>query len=166
VQLKLYDADLQGGTVFVRQGKGKKERVVPIGGRAVGRIENTFSNQASLTVEPDDMTLFLSQYGEPISRDHLREWCTTTSKKRNWVRARFHLLRHTMATLMLENGATWFLQEILGHETISTTQIYAHVSIRQLKQVHENTHPAELREGRMTPDAHYCSSCRAKCWIV
>jgi integrase/recombinase XerD len=55
-----------------------------------------------------------------------------------------HLLRHTMATLMLENGADLrFIQEILGHEKISTTQIYAHVSIRQLKLVHEHTHPAE-----------------------
>jgi integrase/recombinase XerD len=49
-----------------------------------------------------------------------------------------------MATLMLENGADLrFIQEILGHEKISTTQIYAHVSIRQLKRVHEHTHPAE-----------------------
>ena len=54
------------------------------------------------------------------------------------------MLRPTMATLMLENGADLrFIQEILGHEKISTTQIYAHVSIRQLKLVHEHTHPAE-----------------------
>ena len=55
-----------------------------------------------------------------------------------------HLFRHTMATLMLENGADIrFIQQILGHENISTTQIYTHVSIRQLKLVHANTHPAE-----------------------
>jgi integrase/recombinase XerD len=54
------------------------------------------------------------------------------------------LLRHTMATLMPENGADLrFIQEILGHEKISTTQIYAHVSIRQLTLVHGPTHPAE-----------------------
>jgi integrase/recombinase XerD len=60
-----------------------------------------------------------------------------------------HLLRLTMATLMLENGADLrFIQEILGHENISTTQIYAHVSIRQLKLVHEHTHPAEQQPER------------------
>jgi len=53
------------------------------------------------------------------------------------------LLRHTMATLMLENGAGLrFIQEILGNEKISTTQIYTHVSIRRLKQIHGSTHPA------------------------
>jgi integrase/recombinase XerD len=165
VQLKLYDADLQGGTVFVRQGKGKKDRVVPIGGRAVGWIEKYLLQiRPRLTVEPDDMTLFLSQYGEPISRDHLSGMVHDYIEAANLGKSGGpHLLRHAMATLMLENGADLrFLQEILGHETISTTQIYAHVSIRQLKQVHENTHPAEIREGRVTPNAHYCSSCRAK----
>jgi integrase/recombinase XerD len=169
VQLKLYDADLQGGTVFVRQGKGKKDRVVPIGGRAVGWIEKYLLEiRPGLTVEPDDMTLFLSQYGEPISRDHLSGMVHDYIEEANLGKnGGPHLLRHTMATLMLENGADLrFLQEILGHETISTTQIYAHVSIRQLKQVHENTHPAEIREGRVTPEAHYCSSCRAKGWIA
>ena len=146
VQLKLYDIDLRNGTVFIRQGKGKKDRVVPIGARAISWIERYLGKvRPGLAVEPDDMTLFLSHYGEPISRDHL------SGMVHDYVEAAKvgkgggpHLLRHTMATLMLENGADLrFLQEILGHESISTTQIYTHVSIRQLKLVHENTHPAE-----------------------
>jgi integrase/recombinase XerD len=157
VQLKLYDADLHNGTMFIRQGKGKKDRVVPIGNRAIKWIQRYLLEvRPRLSCEPDDMTLFLSSCGGAISRDHL------SGIVHDYVQAAElgksggpHLLRHTMATLMLENGADLrFLQEILGHETISTTQIYTHVSIRQLKRVHENTHPAEkcaaLRENRDT----------------
>lgn len=146
VQLKLYDIDLRGGTVFIRQGKGRKDRVVPIGDRAIRWIEKYLCKvRPRLAVEPDDMTLFLSQYGEPISRDHLSGMVHDYVESANLGKGGGpHLLRHTMATLMLENGADLrFLQEILGHENIATTQIYTHVSIRQLKQVHDNTHPAE-----------------------
>jgi len=56
-----------------------------------------------------------------------------------------HLLRHAMATHMLENGAeTRFIQAMLGHASLSTTQIYTHVSIRKLQEVHKETHPAKL----------------------
>jgi integrase/recombinase XerD len=101
-----------------------------------------------LAMEPDDMTLFLSQYGEPISRDHLSD------KVHDYIEAAKlgksggpHLLRHTMATLMLEGGAdVRFIQQILGHSNLSSTEIYTHVSIRQLKQVHQATHPAQLKK--------------------
>ena len=149
VQLKLYDIDMRNGTVFIRQGKGKKDRVVPIGSRAITWIEKYLCKvRPWLVVEPDDMTLFLSQYGEPISRDHLSGMVHDYVDSANVGKVGGpHLLRHTMATLMLENGADLrCLQEILGHESISTTQIYTHVSIRQLKQVHDNTHPAERRK--------------------
>jgi integrase/recombinase XerD len=101
-------------------------------------------------IEPDDMTLFLSQYGEAFSRDHLSGMVHDYVEAANLGKGGGpHLLRHTMATLMLENGADLrFIQEILGHEKISTTQIYAHVSIRQLKLVHEHTHPAEQQPER------------------
>ncbi len=148
IQLKLYDADLRNGTVFIRQGKGKKDRVVPIGDRAIAWIEKYLREiRPKLVVEPDDMTLFLSQYGEPISPDHL------SGKVHDYVEAANlgkgggpHLFRHTMATLMLEGGAdVRFIQQMLGHANLSTTEIYAHVSIRQLKQVHRATHPAQLK---------------------
>jgi integrase/recombinase XerD len=72
IQLKLYDTDVRGGTLFIRQGKGKKDRVVPIGERAIKWIEKYLREvRPELAVEPDDMTLFLSQYGEALSRDHL-----------------------------------------------------------------------------------------------
>lgn len=59
-----------------------------------------------------------------------------------------HLFRHTCATFMLENGADIrFIQQLLGHEKLETTQIYAQVSIRMLKEVHTRTHPATLEAG-------------------
>ena len=149
IQLKLYDTDLRGGTLFIRQGKGKKDRVVPIGERAIKWIEKYLREvRPELTVEPDDMTLFLSQYGDASSRDHLSGMVHDYLLAANIGKGGGpHLLRHTMATLMLENGAGLrFIQEILGHEKISTTQIYTHVSIRRLKQVHQATHPAQLHK--------------------
>ena len=59
-----------------------------------------------------------------------------------------HLLRHACATHMLENGAdTRFIQALLGHETLATTQIYTHVSIEKLREIHDATHPAKLHRG-------------------
>jgi integrase/recombinase XerD len=93
------------------------------------------------------MTLFLTASGEPFSRDHM-----TSNVKARIDAAKLgktgacHLFRHTMATLMHENGADIrFIQEILGHVKLETTQIYTHVSIRTLQQVHASTHPAESK---------------------
>jgi integrase/recombinase XerD len=59
--------------------------------------------------------------------------------------AALHIFRHTAATLMMENGADLrSVQEMLGHERISSTEVYTHVSIRRLREVHEKTHPAEI----------------------
>lgn len=150
IHLKLYDLDLARGIVTIRQGKGKKDRVIPIGDRAVAWIEKYLNDaRPRLALEPDDAgTLFLSADGEEISRDHL------TFMVRGYIaQAKIgkmgacHLFRHTMATLMLENGADIrFIQQMLGHAKLSSTQIYTQVSIRMLKQVHSMTHPAQLQK--------------------
>ncbi len=89
--------------------------------------------------------------GEPFSLDHLSDLVRThvdaalSSDGKPGKRGACHLFRHTMATLMLENGADIrFIQEMLGHADIKTTQIYTQVSIRQLKQIHSATHPAHF----------------------
>lgn len=146
-RLELYDCDLPNGMVFIRQGKGRKDRVVPIGRRAARWMETYLREvRPRLSDGPDGTALFLSKNGGPISRDHLSGLVHQYVDAANLGKSGGpHLLRHTMATLMLDNGAELrFLQEILGHSTIATTQIYTHVSIRQLKQAHENTHPAEI----------------------
>jgi integrase/recombinase XerD len=147
VALKLYDLSLDRGVLLVRQGKGKKDRYVPIGERAIAWLEKYLREaRPQLAIEPDDMTVFLTAQGEPFSRDHM-----TSNMKARIDAAKLgktgacHLFRHTMATLMHENGADIrFIQEILGHVKLETTQIYTHVSIRTLQQVHASTHPAAM----------------------
>jgi integrase/recombinase XerD len=149
IHLKLYDLDLARGIVTIRQGKGKKDRVIPVGDRAVAWIQKYLREaRPTLAPEPDDATLFLSADGAAIGRDHL------TFMARGYIaQAKIgkmgacHLFRHTMATLMLENGADIrFIQQMLGHAKLSSTQIYTQVSIRMLKHIHATTHPARLQK--------------------
>jgi len=147
VGLKLYDMDVDRGTLMVRQGKGKKDRMVPIGSRAIGWIEKYITEvRPKLLLDPNNLTLFLSQVGEAFTANRLteivREYVDAADIGK---KGSCHLFRHTMATLMLEGGAdVRFIQAMLGHAKLETTQIYTQVSIRQLKEIHEATHPAKL----------------------
>jgi integrase/recombinase XerD len=92
-----------------------------------------------------EATLFLTKDGQPISPDSLTEYarCYLTASGVSNPGA-CHIFRHTMATLMLENGADLrYIQAILGHERVETTQIYTRTSLRKLLEVHGRTHPAE-----------------------
>ncbi|HLM82507.1 MAG TPA: site-specific tyrosine recombinase XerC, partial [Terriglobales bacterium] len=119
IHLKLFDLQLDRGLLFVRQGKWKKDRYVPIGERAMAWLQKYIREvRPQLALDPDDLTVFLSAEGEPISRDHL-----TWTVRVHIVAAKIgkvgacHLLRHCMATHMHENGADIrFIQQILGHE--------------------------------------------------
>ncbi len=147
VNLHLSAVDAERGTVIVRQGKGKKDRMLPIGERALIWIEKYLTEvRPALVVEPDDATLFLTKDGTPLIPDHL-----SNTVKRYVDAAELgktgacHLFRHTMATLMLEGGADIrYIQQMLGHSRLETTDVYTHVSIRTLKAVHAATHPARL----------------------
>jgi integrase/recombinase XerD len=156
VGIKLFDVDLERGTLMIRLGKGKKDRMVPIGDRAlawIARYRDEVRPQWALA--QDDGILFLTMQGEALSLNRL------TQMVREYIEAAqigkqgsCHLFRHTMATLMLENGADIrFIQAMLGHADISTTQIYTQVSIRQLKDIHTATHPARLTRQGQVADA-------------
>lgn len=155
--LKLYDLDTERGTLMIRQGKGKKDRVIPIGDRAAAWVEKYVQDgRTHLVVEPDDGTVFLSNAGEPFSLDHLSDLVRVhVDAAQIGKRGACHLFRHTMATLMLENGADIrYIQAMLDHADLKTTQIYTQVSIRRLKQIHSATHPAQLpkKDGDAKPD--------------
>lgn len=159
--LKLYDLALDRGLIMVRQGKGKKDRYVPIGKRAIGWLERYLREARSPNPrDTDEMTVFLTTQGEPFSRDHL----SYTVKERIDAAklgksGSCHLFRHTMATLMHEGGADIrYIQQMLGHEDIKSTQIYTHVALRGLQQVHAATHPAETVSREARDFAQYAAS--------
>jgi integrase/recombinase XerD len=152
--LHLYDLDAERGTLMVRQGKGKKDRMVPIGERAVLWIDRYLAEVRPLLVlEPDDGILFLGVAGEAIGLHRLSELVRRHVESAGiGKRGSCHLFRHSMATLMLEGGADIrFIQQMLGHAHIATTEIYTRVSIRQLQRVYAATHPAAFAE-RHRPD--------------
>lgn len=143
--LCVWDIDASRGTVAVREGKGGKDRFVPIGERALAWLTKYLdTSRPRLVVESDAGVLFLSAYGVPFSPDEL------THLAAGYVRASgvaktgaCHLFRHSMATAMLEGGADIrFIQQMLGHAKLDTTELYTRVSIQKLKEIHSATHPA------------------------
>ena len=144
-RLNWRDLDIDRRTLMVRQGKGRKDRMVPIGTRALAWIDRYLAEvRPQFATEPDDGTLYLTVDGNGFSLDRL------TQLVREYVKASgvakegaCHLFRHTLATLMLEGGADIrYIQAMLGHAELSTTQIYTQVSIRALQAVHAATFPA------------------------
>jgi integrase/recombinase XerD len=152
--LTIFAIDQERGTVMVRLGKGKKDRVIPIGERALGWIEKYLTEvRPQYAVEPDEGILFLTGEGEAITPGHLSALVSAYVDAAGiGKKGSCHLFRHTMATLMLENGAdTRFIQALLGHEQLSSTQLYTQVAIGKLKEIHTATHPGAKLERRARP---------------
>lgn len=148
LDLSIFDIDRERGTVMIRQGKGKKDRMIPIGERAVRWIDR-YQNQVrpELAIGRGNSTLFLTSQGEAFTPDRLTQLVRRYVESADTGKSgSCHLFRHTMATLMLENGADIrYIQAMLGHAELSTTQIYTQVSIRKLKEIHTATHPGKVR---------------------
>ena len=160
VNLRVDDVDLARGTVFIRQGKGKKDRMVPIGSRACAWIAKyLYSVRPDYLEGEDGGMLFLAKHGEGMQAKQL-SWIVKKAIaaarlerfQDTHPNAACHLFRHACATHMLEGGADIrYIQALLGHEDLSTTEVYTRVSILQLKAVHERTHPARW-QGRSEAD--------------
>ena len=150
--VKRRDLDAARGTLFVRQGKGRKDRVVPIGERALAWIEKYVDEVRVLwCVDPEQEHLFLDPTGKPPHPNGLTYRAKALLRRAGIEKpGACHLFRHTMATHMLEHGAdVRYVQEMLGHASLSSTQIYTHVSIGKLKAVHTATHPGAKLERRI-----------------
>ncbi|MBI3818752.1 MAG: tyrosine recombinase XerC [Planctomycetes bacterium] len=138
------DVDLRAGVARV-VGKGNKERQCALGRPAVRALEEYLEKKRSLGF--DDPAIFVNKFGTPLSDRSLRRLFAT------WMRSSGlggkgtpHTMRHSFATHLLDAGADLrSVQELLGHASLSTTQIYTHVSIERLKDVYKKAHP---RAGR------------------
>ena len=135
MSLSKYSIDGERGTLTVRQGKGHKDRIIPIGERAIYWVEQYQNKTRPLLescskAEEESDVLFLTKEGEMFSANRLSHLVKTLVEKANIGKSgSCHLFRHTMATLMLENGADLrWIQAMLGHSSPETTQIYTQVS--------------------------------------
>lgn len=143
IQLNVSDVHLMMG--FIRcYGKGRKERIVPIGRTATNAIEQYLKKgRSKLAKQHKTEALFLNHHGKRISRQGFWKNLKKIAKEAGIQKELTpHTLRHSFATHLLENGADLrAVQEMLGHADISTTQIYTHVTKTRLKDVYKQFHP-------------------------
>jgi integrase/recombinase XerD len=147
MRLDMGDVDLIGCTALIRQGKGRRDRYVPIGQSAAHWVRRYLAEVRPLLAtqgvqETTTWTLFLTDYGEVYQKNRLSDLVACYMRGMGIEHGSCHALRHACATHMLEAGAELrFIQVLLGHSMLSTTQIYTHVAIGRLVAVHAATHP-------------------------
>jgi site-specific recombinase XerD len=130
VGLDLGDVDVEQETVYVR-GKGGKHRVVPLGEVAAAALARYLRDARPALARGAVDALFLSARGRRLDTSHLRRLVRNP-----------HRLRHAYATHLMEGGADLrTIQELLGHASLSTTQVYSHVDARRLRRVYDHSHP-------------------------
>ena len=131
VGLDLGDVDFEQEHVHVRNGKGAKDRIVPLGEEAAHWVARYLREARPQLARGADDALFLSARGRRLDTSTLRR-----------LMPHPHRLRHAFATHLLEGGADLrTIQELLGHSSLSTTQIYSHVSAKRLRRVYDRAHP-------------------------
>ena len=149
IALRVADIDHARGTLFVRQGKGSRDRFVPIGERARQWVARYCDDVRPTLETKHRATLFLTVTGGAIAPDVLSRLVSAYVKVgAPDKKGSCHLFRHTTATLMLDAGAdVRHVAEMLGHQKLETTMGYTRVSMGKLQEVHARTHPAEQPRG-------------------
>lgn len=131
VALDLGDVDFEQELVHIRQGKGAKDRVIPLGEEAAFLVARYLRDARPELARGANNALFLSAYGRRLDTSTLRRLVPHP-----------HRLRHAFATHLLEGGADLrTIQELLGHASLSTTQMYSHVDAKRLRKVYDHAHP-------------------------
>lgn len=149
VAINLGDLSFEEGLVRVR-GKGKRERLAPLGSYAIKAIEAWQRERVRLIKRKDtgDSPLFLNKFGDRITTRSVARMLEKYLKLTGLdLRTSPHTLRHSFATHLLDRGADIrSVQELLGHKSLVTTQIYTHVSTAGLRKIYEQAHPLAVRQ--------------------
>jgi integrase/recombinase XerC len=141
--MNLDDLDLLSDQAKVR-GKGRKERIVPVGSRAVLALRRYLNLREAVRprTAADRRAVFLSTRGRRLAPREVQRVVHRMFDAVGGDDLRVHSLRHTFATHMLDAGADLrAVQELLGHASLSTTQVYTHTSVERLKKVYQQAHP-------------------------
>ncbi len=145
VELEMQDIDLQEGVLRVK-GKGRKDRLTPIGSQAISAIQRYFEMRNAdprCQQSTHSHRVFLNKHGEPLSTRSVRRKLDKYLQMAGLDPGISpHTLRHSFATHLLNNGADLrSVQELLGHQSLSTTQIYTHLTTSRMKEAYNNAHP-------------------------
>jgi site-specific recombinase XerD len=145
-KLRISDINMSEGLLVIRDGKGKKDRVVPVGSKCITALDEYIDyGRPKLATGESGEVLLLNRWGKQFEPNGLGERMAAILKRAGIKRRiRLHDIRHTCATHMLNRGADIrYVQELLGHSCLSSTQIYTHVSIKKLQETHRKYHPRE-----------------------
>ena len=143
VNIDLSDIDLDNKIIKIRFGKGSKQRLVPLGKTLEKFIESYLTRvRNSLIKDTKEQSLLLNNQGKRLSRQSIWSIVHKIAQENELSDLTPHTLRHAFATHLLEGGAdVRVVQELLGHSSVNTTQIYTHVTVEKLKEVFAQTHP-------------------------
>jgi site-specific recombinase XerD len=145
LRLDVTDIDLGQALVFVRDGKGKKDRIVPLAARAsLSLVSYLRDSRPELAKHAHEAALFLSTLGRRLSRTQLHQMLRTHAAAARLDHVSPHALRHAYATHLLRGGASVrHVQELLGHRSLQTTALYTRVDVEDLRRVMARAHPRE-----------------------
>ena len=144
VNTDLDDIDIESNIVKIRFGKGSKQRIIPLGKQLKIAINNYLTRERNALVSSKKScnSLLLNSRGARLSRQSIWEVINKIALQNNLAELTPHTLRHAFATHLLEGGAdVRVVQELLGHSSVNTTQIYTHITVERLREVFAETHP-------------------------
>ena len=144
VNTDLDDIDIDSSVVKIRFGKGSKQRIVPLGKSLKTAINNylTRTRNSLINTKKPNNALILNSKGGRLTRQSIWEVVNRVSIQNKVEDLTPHSLRHAFATHLLEGGAdVRVVQELLGHSSVNTTQIYTHITVERLREVFSETHP-------------------------